>query len=492
MLVRGASPAPRAPHWQHPWVVEGGGGNTVSSSHEEATDIHGGGSTMRLGSPKSPASPAPAEQSLLSLLFRKKRQFFFRRPPAEWGFGWAGAGKGAQLCPRSPARTPSLPPSKGILQLQHGMGSLASPLPKPQEPPVPLHSGQNRGWGFPSPPCRCFSPPQQQGFSPYQKKKVNIVQSKGREGLRRPPGPLGRAGPTARFCPGAGRHLPSDGWLEEGLSRTRPGHRPTGGRRTDTKAGQRTGAKVPCGVSLPLEPVQSWSLCPGGFPLSSHPQPDFAVMVQPAPGARNAPGGGVPLWPPQLSPLRGGSLPPPTCGSTGPGAGQGQPKSECDEGRTHPVGCNTPPAPARGTAGRWSPSGRGSQRDDATSRIVAWHPSSSNGPFPPPGQRSWGGEGAACPHTPTGHFPPPPGLHNELEPMKDPGRVGTRRGFTISGRVRGGRAGGVGGRGVSGLGASPGTGDGATAHPADGVEGHGAAAPQQRADVVDGLALPAL
>lgn len=277
-----------------------GGENTVSSSHEEATDIHGGGSTMRLGSPKSPASPAPAEQSLLSLLFKKKRQFFFRRPPAKWGFGWAGAGKGAQLCPRSPARTPSLPPSKGILQLQHGMGSLASPLPKTTRAPNPTPRWPEPGLGvsFPSSPL-LQPPPQQQGFSPYQK-KVNIVQSKGREGLRCPPGPLGCAGATAQFRAGAGRHLPSDGRLEEGLSRTRPGHRPAGGRRTDTKAGQRAGAKVPCGVSLPLELVQSWSLCLGGFPLSSHPQPDFAVTVQPAPGARNAPGGGPTVAPPAL------------------------------------------------------------------------------------------------------------------------------------------------------------------------------------------------
>lgn len=164
-------------------------------------------------------------------------------------------------------------------------------------------------------------------------------------------------------------------------------------------------------------------------------------------------GGGPCCGPPWFSLLLCGSSPLPIRGRAGCGTEQGQLESECNEGRAHPEGCSpvTPPPASSWRHGGVHRAGGCSTMLGAASHIAAWHLSSSNGPFPPPRQRSWEGGGQHTPmhpqNPPPGPFPPPPGLPNEPEPTKDPGRAGTwRGGFTISGRVRGG------GLGVSGCG----------------------------------------
>ena len=144
-----------------------------------------------------------------------------------------------------------------------------------------------------SPPAS--QPPQQPGSSLYQKKSQ--YSAKQREGGTQASSGAARPRSAAREPqPGSilvrGGISQAMGGLKRDPSRARPGHRPAGGRRTGTEAGQQAGAKVPRGLPPPPEPVQSWSPCPGGFLPSSCLQPDFAVTVQPAPGARNAAGAG--------------------------------------------------------------------------------------------------------------------------------------------------------------------------------------------------------
>lgn len=91
------------------------GGNTVSSSHKETTDIRGVGARLARGSPKSRAPTAPLINPCCLCVSTTEKKAFFRRPPAKQGFGWAGAAKGLALparhCPH---------PSKGIRAPAHG------------------------------------------------------------------------------------------------------------------------------------------------------------------------------------------------------------------------------------------------------------------------------------------------------------------------------------------------------------------------------------
>lgn len=91
------------------------GGNTVSSSHEETTDIRGVGARRARGSPKSRAPTAPLSNPCCLCVSTTTKKAFFRRPLAKRGFGWAGAAKGLAL----PARHCPYP-SKGIRAPAHG------------------------------------------------------------------------------------------------------------------------------------------------------------------------------------------------------------------------------------------------------------------------------------------------------------------------------------------------------------------------------------
>lgn len=138
------------------------GGNTVSSSHKETTDIRGVGARRARGSPKSRAPTAPLINPCCLCVSTTEKKAFFRRPPAKQGFGWAGAAKGLALparhCPH---------PSKGIRAPAHGAitGSTA-----------------DKTAGAP-----CSQSPNSRA-SVCTQKKVNIVQSKGRESPRLPRG----------------------------------------------------------------------------------------------------------------------------------------------------------------------------------------------------------------------------------------------------------------------------------------------------------------
>lgn len=168
---------------------------------------------------------------------------------------------------------------------------------------------------------------QQPGFSLYPK-KVNIVQSKGRESPWLPRGaPCVSCSPVPSPC---GRRFPGNG----GLARSAPELIPVSGQ------------ELP--IPLPTDRRCTWSKEP------LHPQRSTlsAAPCHHPPAARLA-----------------------------PGITRRQTNSKCDGGRA-PLACAAPQLPAARGTGRGCPSAGG----DAGCQ----HTSSNNGSFPPPGQRSWG------------------------------------------------------------------------------------------------------
>lgn len=160
------------------------GEHIINSSHEGAADIRGGGRGPRPsaypgGSLKSGASPAPADQPLLSLLFKKKKTkkkkaFSGGRQQSGVVAGWRWArvlGSAPRPCPRPsrPARTRGIAAAHtGGAQSHTRTGAGTPPLP-------PGAAGNGDSRSSPPPPPR----PPPQGFCLYQKKKkVNLVQSK--------------------------------------------------------------------------------------------------------------------------------------------------------------------------------------------------------------------------------------------------------------------------------------------------------------------------
>lgn len=142
------------------------GENTVSSSHEQTTDIRGVGVRHARGSPKSRAPTAPLSNPccLCVSTTTKKRHFFSGGRQQSGGLGEPGRQR-AWLCLHGTARTPAK-----ASELQQVVGSPASRRTELQEPPVPRPGSQ-------SPNSRA---------SVCTQNKVNIVQSKGKESPRLP------------------------------------------------------------------------------------------------------------------------------------------------------------------------------------------------------------------------------------------------------------------------------------------------------------------
>lgn len=128
------------------------GENTVSSSHEQTTDIRGVGVRHARGSPKSRAPTAPLSNPccLCVSTTTKKRHFFFRRPPAKRGFGRAGAAKGLALparhCPH-PSKGIRAPAGGGITGITAdraaGAPGAAARQPESQQPGFSLYPKQS-------------------------------------------------------------------------------------------------------------------------------------------------------------------------------------------------------------------------------------------------------------------------------------------------------------------------------------------------------------
>jgi len=238
-----------------------GGGNTVSSSHEEATDIRGVGAPRARGSPKPGASPAPTKQSLLSLLFKKKEKkaiFFFFFPEATSKVGiWPRQGR--RRCSALPAR-PRCPPAK------------ASPIASTPgiavpKPPGPRSSAARARLGVPPAARHHLSPPRPPGFGPFRKMKSEHSAKRGEQGPGLPrrgsevPEPHPSSIPTpSQFRPSAGWHLP----------RVRPGTVPPGHRRQSAGRGEGSHRLLnwsrasPCAQGCPPHPPARSQMHPGG------------------------------------------------------------------------------------------------------------------------------------------------------------------------------------------------------------------------------------
>lgn len=192
----GQQPGPRERRQllQHPWVLERswgawGGGNTsiIQVTKEPQTFVVGGRgprpSAHPGGSLKSGASPAPADQPLLSLLFKKKKKQrkkrkkrHFLEAASKGGLWPGGGGRGSLALPPGPARAPPNPrhhrcPHRGSQpHTSTGAGT-----------PVPLGSASN-GVGSSSPPHHHLGPHPGVFILTRRKKKVTLVQSKRRSG----------------------------------------------------------------------------------------------------------------------------------------------------------------------------------------------------------------------------------------------------------------------------------------------------------------------
>lgn len=91
-----------------------GGGNTVSSSHKEATDIRGGGSTAHPGGAPSltPCQPPLSNHCCLCFSNKKALFFFFPEATSKVGtrLGWGRRRR--SVLPAPPCPHPLLPPAK--------------------------------------------------------------------------------------------------------------------------------------------------------------------------------------------------------------------------------------------------------------------------------------------------------------------------------------------------------------------------------------------
>lgn len=110
------------------------GGNTVSSSHEETTDIRGVGVRRTRGSPKSRAPTALLSNPCCLCVSTTKKRHFSGGHQQSGGLGGPGWQR-TWLCLHGTARTPAK-----ASELQHMVGSPASRLTKMQ---VPLPGSQS-------------------------------------------------------------------------------------------------------------------------------------------------------------------------------------------------------------------------------------------------------------------------------------------------------------------------------------------------------------